>query len=136
MPRREFSKAVKIEIVKRAMLGTGQVACEGCGLVLGSKPYHIDHVIPDALQIDKSKPLRAADGQLLGKDCCHDPKTQKQDVPAIAQAKRREAKNLGAVAPKAPIKSQGFRTSAHKAKRETRPKAQLPKRPLYQEVKA
>lgn len=92
--RREFRGSVIAEIVHRAALPDGIVKCEECGLVLGKKPYHIDHTIPDALQIDKSAPLTAAAGKLLGWDCCHKPKTA-VDVGDIAKAKRREAKDLG-----------------------------------------
>ena len=45
MPRREFSKSVYAQIVKRAMLPSGEIACEGCGLILGKKKYHVDHTI-------------------------------------------------------------------------------------------
>lgn len=92
--RREFPKPVYMQIVRRAMLPTGEIACEGCGLVLGKKPYHVDHTIPDALFLDKARTLTAADGKLLGVKCCHAPKT-KTDVAVIAQAKRREAKHNG-----------------------------------------
>lgn len=94
MPRREFPKEVYAQIVRRAMLETGEIACEGCGLILGKKKYHIDHTIPDALFLDKKRKLTADDGKLLGVECCHAPKT-KVDVRNIAEAKRREAKNLG-----------------------------------------
>ncbi|WAJ27583.1 hypothetical protein [Antarcticirhabdus aurantiaca] len=94
MARREFTPKVYAQIVHRAMGGDGGIACEGCGLVLGKKPYHVDHTIPDALQVDKSRELTAADGKLLGVECCHKPKT-KVDVGDIARAKRREAKHLG-----------------------------------------
>lgn len=94
MARREFPKEVYAQIVRRAMLATGEIACEGCGLVLGKKKYHVDHTIPDALFLDKKRKLTADDGKLLGVECCHAPKT-KQDVKDIAEAKRREAKNLG-----------------------------------------
>ena len=94
MARREFTAPVYAQIVKRAMLPTGEIACEGCGLVLGKRPYHVDHTKPDGLEIDKSRKLTADDGKLLGVECCHAPKT-KQDVADIAEAKRREAKHLG-----------------------------------------
>lgn len=94
MTRREFTNRVKAEIVHRAMNADGRVVCEGCGLVLGKKPYEIDHTIADALVLDKSRPLTAADGKLLGKKCCHDPKTVK-DVGTIAKVKRVSAKHLG-----------------------------------------
>ena len=71
MARREFSKSVYAEIVKRSMQPNGDIACEGCGLILGKKPYHIDHIKADALEIDKSAKLTAKDGQLLGVECCH-----------------------------------------------------------------
>lgn len=94
MARREFTRSVYAEIVHRAMNADGAIVCEGCGLVLGKKPYQIDHTKPDALEIDKSRKLTADDGKLLGQACCHAPKTA-QDVKVIAQAKRREAKSLG-----------------------------------------
>lgn len=93
MARREFTRDVKAKIVLRAIRG-GEICCEGCGFVLGRKPYHIDHTKPDALEIDKSRKLTADEGKLLGVECCHAPKT-KIDVAVIAEAKRREAKNLG-----------------------------------------
>ncbi len=108
MARREFSPTVYAQIVKRAMLPSGEIACEGCGLILGKKPYHVDHTKPDAMEIDKSRKLTPADGKLLGVECCHAPKT-KQDVAVIAEAKRREAKHLGFRKPKKqPIRSAPF----------------------------
>lgn len=104
MARREFTATVYAQIVKRAMLPTGEIACEGCGLVLGKRPYHVDHTKPDGLEIDKSRKLTADDGKLLGVECCHAPKT-KQDVADIAEAKRREAKHLGIKRPKGRIPS-------------------------------
>ena len=94
MARREFPRDIYAQIVRRAILPSGEMACEGCGLVLGKKPYHVDHTIPDALFLDKSRKLTAADGKLLGVECCHAPKTR-VDVANIAEAKRREAKHLG-----------------------------------------
>lgn len=94
MARREFTPTVYAQIVHRAINEDGQIVCEGCGLVLGKKPYHIDHTKPDGLEVDKSRRLTAEDGKLLGVACCHAPKTR-QDVADIARAKRREAKSLG-----------------------------------------
>lgn len=96
MKRREFPPAVKAAIVHRAMNEKGLVVCEGCNQVLAHKRYEIDHVIAEALVVDKSKPLTAADGQLLGY-CCHRGENGKtnQDVKAIAKSKRREAKHFG-----------------------------------------
>lgn len=89
--RREFPGRIKAEIVKRAMNDRGFPVCEGCGAVLKPKAYEIDHTIPEALVVDKTKPLTAADGKLLG-PCCHrgeDGKTN-ADVARIAKAKRQE----------------------------------------------
>jgi len=97
MKRREFSNKVKFEIVRRAMdKNTGKIACEGCGLTLHLKAFEIDHIVPEGLVVDKSKPLTAKDGQLLGY-CCHrgpDGKTA-ADVGRIAKAKRQERKHIG-----------------------------------------
>jgi hypothetical protein len=120
MARREFPREVYAQIVRRAMLPTGEIACEGCGLVLGKKPYHVDHTIPDALFLDKKRKLTAADGKCLGAECCHAPKT-KVDVANIAEAKRREAKNLGMKTKvKRPMQGKGFH-KADKPPRETKP---------------
>lgn len=107
MARREFTRAVYAQIVKRALHPKHGICCEGCGLVLGAKPYHVDHTIADALQIDKSRKLTADDGKLLGVDCCHAPKT-KIDVAVIAEAKRREERHLGIKRPKQTIRSAPF----------------------------
>jgi hypothetical protein len=130
MSRREFSRTVYAQIVHRATQ-SGQVACEGCGLILGRKPYHVDHTIPDALFLDKGRKLTAADGKLLGVECCHAPKT-KDDVAVIAEAKRREAKHLGMkTRQKQKIPSQ---PKAPKPVRERLP--ELPRRSLYRRIEA
>jgi len=126
--RREFTKAVYAQIVKRAMLESGEIACEGCGLILGKKVYHIDHTVPDALQVDKSRKLTADDGKLLGVECCHKPKT-KTDQGTISKAKRNEERFLGMKRPKQTIKSAGFPKSEKSARRVEKPS--LPARPLY-----
>lgn len=125
MARREFTASVYAQIVKRAMLPTGEIACEGCGLVLGKRPYHVDHTKPDGLEVDKSRKLTAEDGKLLGVECCHAPKT-KQDVADIAEAKRREAKHLGI---KQPSSSLSTRDKPKQPKPVTKPS--LPPRNLY-----
>ncbi|MFY8105628.1 MAG: hypothetical protein ACOVKO_01840 [Elstera sp.] len=99
--RREFSKRQKAEIVHRAMNERGQICCENCGLVLGRKPFEVDHTIPEALVVDKTKPLTIAEGQLLGKECCHRGGKTAKDVGDIARAVRREAKHLGIRKPSA-----------------------------------
>ena len=129
--RREFTKAVYAQIVKRAMLPSGEIACEGCGLILGKKVYHIDHTIADGLQVDKSKKLTAADGKLLGVECCHKPKTA-NDVKVISKAKRVEGNYLGFKAPKTRIKGPSFPKTEKAARRQ--PKPSLPPRQLYREI--
>lgn len=129
MARREFTKSVYAQIVKRALHPKHGICCEGCGLVLGAKPYHVDHTIPDALQIDKSRKLTIDDGKLLGVECCHKPKTA-EDVAVIAEAKRREERHLGIKRKTQPIRSAPFQKSEKAARRS--PKPELPYRPLYQ----
>jgi len=127
MARREFPKEIYAQIVRRAIQPSGEIACEGCGLVLGKKPYHVDHTIADALFLDKTRKLTADDGKLLGVECCHAPKT-KIDVKNIAEAKRREAKHLGIKRPKQTIKSAPF-PSPPKSQRPA--KGPLPPRAIY-----
>jgi hypothetical protein len=92
--RREFKDKVRAAIVHRAMNAAGRIVCEGCGLVLGKKVYHIDHTIPEAMVVDKSRPLTAKDGKLLGWDCCHKPKTA-VDLGDVAKVKRVAGKHNG-----------------------------------------
>jgi Fe-S-cluster-containing dehydrogenase component len=98
--RREFKKAVKVEIIKRAKKdcrpGSGVVGCEKCGLACVS--FEIHHLREDALEIDKSKPLTAEDGALWCKSC-HDEHTRTHSTPVVALVKRQEAKHLGAEDP-------------------------------------
>ena len=122
--RREFTKAVKVEIIKRARVNA-VIRCEKCAVdVRGS--WHIDHIDPDAMQIDKSEPLTAEEGQLL---ClpCHDEKTRK-DVADIAKAKRREAAHLGARRPRQPMKGGG---TLKGPSRKHEGRAALPPRSLF-----
>ena len=110
--RRNFDTATKKQIVARAADADGVIRCEGCGLNLTHKPKEYDHIIAESVIPDwkKDMPLTAADGQLLGKDCCHrgpDGKTAK-DVALAAKTKRVESKHLG-LRKKATIQGQGFR---------------------------
>jgi hypothetical protein len=123
MRRREFTRAVKAEIVLRATNAQGVVCCEGCGLVLGKRKFEIDHILAEQLIVDKSRKLTAADGQLLGMECCHrgeDGKTNK-DVAAIARAKRRQENDLGFATKKQPMRSRGFPQSAKRQHVVTKP---------------
>lgn len=93
--RREFPDRIRAQIVKRAMNDRGLPVCEGCGAVLKPKVWEVDHKIPEALVVDKSKELTADDGQLLG-PCCHRGEGGKTnaDVARIAKAKRQERGHL------------------------------------------
>lgn len=131
--RREFTKTQRREIVKRAMNEAGKICCERCKQVLGNKPYEIDHTIPEGLRsdADKSRKLTIAEGQLLGRDCCHrgeNGKT-KADQKAVAKANRQFDKANGLKRPKQSIKSAGFpqteKTPKHLAK------ALPPRRSVY-----
>jgi hypothetical protein len=95
--RREFSRAQKVALIKRAMNGAGRIICEGCGLNITGKAIEFDHIIPEALILDKSTALSLTDGLVLGRDCCHRRPGGKTatDLADIAEAKRREAKHLG-----------------------------------------
>lgn len=119
--RREFTRNQREEIVERSKRGGKDIRCEGCGQVLGAKPYEIDHIIAEALrpEADKQKRLTIAEGQLLGK-CCHrgeGGKTNK-DVKAIAEAKRRYDRANGLKRPKQTIQSAPF------------PKSDKPRKPV------
>jgi hypothetical protein len=102
--RREFSKPVAREIMKRCERPTGW-QCEACGLIVSSG--EIDHTIAEALIVDKTKKLTAKEGQFLCWPCHQGPdgKTPK-DKAIIAKAVRIEANRLGTATPtKSKIKS-------------------------------
>lgn len=81
-------------MIKRAM-GTGsRILCEGCGLNITGKVIEFDHIIPEALILDKSADLSIADGRVLGRDCCHR-RPGGKTAGDLAEAKRREAKHFG-----------------------------------------
>ena len=100
--RREFSRKQRAEIILRATGPDGVIVCEGCGLRLGKKPFEIDHIIAEALIVDKSAPLTIEDGQLLGKECCHRGGKTQDDIRRIRKADRQRDKHNGAVKPKRP----------------------------------
>ncbi|MGR9384871.1 hypothetical protein [Rhizobium leguminosarum] len=134
MTRRNFTRNQKEQIVERARNASGNVACEGCGLVLKQGAWEVDHIIAEALrpEADKQRKITIAEGQLLG-FCCHrgeDGKTNK-DVTLIAKAKRVYNRANGLKSPKQKIRSQGFAVSVKAAARQT--KVPLPPRPLYRE---
>ncbi len=128
MNRRNFTKAVKIEIIKRATRADRQPACERCGAVGVKMDVH--HKVMDAMEIDKARKLTADDGELL---CgpCHDPITATQRKH-LAKALAREAKHLGATRPTGKLRGAPFSKSAqaqHRADRD--PKPRPPPRALY-----
>lgn len=110
--RREFTRAQKVAMIKRAMDGTGRVLCEGCGLNITGKAIEFDHIIPEAFVIDKSVGLEISDGRVLGRDCCHRRPGGKTttDLAEIAEAKRREAKHFG-IRPGQRLRGPGFAPS-------------------------
>jgi ribosomal protein S30 len=137
--RREFSKPVKAEIMKRCEVPTG-FQCEECGAIVPTG--EIDHTIAEELVIDKSKKLTAADGKFLCWPCHQGPdgKTPK-DKAIIAKAKRQEAGHLRIQTPKQPIKSAGFAPPAEKQRSDRSGRidkgamAPLPRRnPLTREI--
>src|SRR6185312_16683033 len=91
-----FQRSVRVSIIKRATKslpsGFSYVCCERCGMDARGR-FVVDHIDPDALQIDKSRTLTAEEGQVLC-DPCNKVKTA-QDVINIAKAKRIEARHLG-----------------------------------------
>lgn len=132
MSRREFTRNQKEEIVERSKRD-GVICCEKCGLTLGAKPHEIDHIIAEALrpEADKQSKITIAEGQLLGKDCCHrgeDGKTN-QDVAKIAKAKRQYGRANGIKRAKQTIQSKGFPPTEKSENRSL--KQSLPRRSLY-----
>jgi hypothetical protein len=125
MPRKEFSKAIKVAAIKRATRD-GVTYCEMCGAI--AKRYEVDHANPDGLT---GEPTLA--NAVIACVPCHASKT-KQDVSAIAKAKRREAKALGVRKPPT-LKSAPF-TPAEPQRKATRTlsKDMPPRRGMYQEI--
>ena len=95
--RREFSRSVKFEIIQRATRD-GVLYCESCGMNVTGKKAEIDHKLAEALVVDKTKPLTAADGWLIGLKCCHRAKSA-ADIKIIRKSDRQRAKHIGAKQP-------------------------------------
>ena len=125
MSRKEFSKAVKVAAVKRATRN-GAVYCEMCGAL--AKTWEIDHANPDGLT---GQPT--LENAVIACKPCHATKTR-QDVSAIAKAKRREAKALG-VRKAATLKGAGF-APAPEQRKASKPleKSMPPRRAMFQEI--
>jgi len=121
LSRREFTKAIKVAVVKRAMRN-GNVYCEGCGAL--AKKWEIDHVRANGLLGDST----LDNARLLCRPC-HVSKTA-ADVAIIAKAKRCEARNLG-VRKKPTLKSRGFETADKERAIDKSALPTLPPRRLY-----
>ena len=117
MPRREFSKSVKVAAIKRATRD-GVTYCEMCGAI--AKRFEVDHANPDGLTGEPT-----LENAVIACLPCHAEKT-KQDVAHIAKAKRREAKALGVrKTPKAERQQKASRPLA---------KDMPPRRAMFQEI--
>lgn len=123
MSRKEFSKAVKVAVIKRATKD-GVVFCEGCGAL--AKKWEIDHINPDGLT---GQPT-LENAKLLCQSC-HGEKT-KSDVKNIAQAKRREARHLG-VRKRPTLQGRGF-TKYEKPNRIEKTVSKLPRRNMFEDA--
>lgn len=137
--RRNFTKSDKAAMNRRATDANGQLRCEGCGLALKQKQAEYDHIIPEALRTDeeKKRKLTPADGQVLGRDCCHRGPGSKtsEDMGKIAKAKRNEAKAM-VIEETTPIPKRPFAISKKTEKRKNRAASAktLPPRHLYRKV--
>jgi hypothetical protein len=119
--RREFTIADQVAIVRRATDSSWRIHCERCGVWCKSrKDYAIDHIIAEGMrpEADRKRKLTPADGQLLCVAVCHPPKTRAEKGD-IAEAKRREAAELGI---ERPGKSR-FLRPPRREKKPTRPVA-------------
>lgn len=114
MARREFPKAVKVEVVKRATRQS-VIYCEGCGLP--AKKFQIDHVIADA---HGGKPV-IENAELIC-DACYGVKNPK-DTTIAAKLKRQEAAHLGVR--KAPTLQAPARAPAPPQNKASRPSPKL-----------
>lgn len=108
--RQEFKKQTMREAWARC-----EKRCEGllpsgerCSTNLEHKPYHFDHVIPDAIGGDNS--LQNCAVLCLP---CHLEKTTKRDIPIIAKSKRVSDKHRGI---RKPSRFPGSRDSKFKKK--------------------
>ena len=120
MARKEFTRAIKVAVIKRATVD-GKTFCEECGSL--AKRWEIDHVRADGLLGEAT----LENAKLICKPC-HDEKT-KSDVKQIAQAKRREAIHLG-VRKKPSLRSCGFPKSAKAPKQQVK---LPPRRPMFED---
>lgn len=90
MPRIEFSRKVRRQIIERA---GGK--CEKCGAVLKVAEGEVDHILPAEFGGEATP----ANGQLLCR-VCHREKTAR-DVRRIRKSDRQRDRHLGAMKPSA-----------------------------------
>lgn len=111
MTRRRLSTKARVSIFTRA-----NGICHLCGgKITPGEAWDVSHEIPLALGgADDESNMRPAHRK------CHRAWTAEHDQPAIARAKRREAKHIGAHVPKGTLKSRGF-AKAEPQRRATRP---------------
>ena len=119
--RREFPRAVKVAVIKRATRD-GVTYCEGCGAL--ARRWQIDHIRPDGLLGEPT----LENAQLLG-ECCYVPKNA-DDTKTIAKAKRREAKHLGIFRKRPAIPSRGFPKAEKQRQKVTKVAV---RRPIYED---
>jgi hypothetical protein len=118
--RREFPKAVRVAVIRRATRHS-VVYCEECKLP--AKKFQIDHVRADGLLGEPT----IENAKLLCEICYLD--KNPRDARDIAEAKRREAFHLGATpAPAREIRSAGFRRTQRVIDRAMSDKLPLPGR--------
>ena len=125
--RSEFPRAVRVAVIKRTTRDS-VVYCEECGCP--AKTFEIDHINADGLT---GKPT-IENARLLCTPC-HRSKT-KADVAAIAKAKRREARHLGASKPKGNIRGPSFAKPEpqRKASKPVEKFNSLPRRAMFKDV--
>lgn len=111
MTRRRLSRTTRLSIFMAA-----DGICHMCGgRIQAGQAWDVSHEIPLALGgADDETNWRPAHRK------CHRDHTAQTDIPAIARAKRREAKHIGAHVPKGTLKSRGF-AKAEPQRRATRP---------------
>lgn len=116
--RSEFGKPVKRDALRRAGDQCEGILANGkrCCATLTTGKFHFDHIIPDALG---GKPT--LDNCAVLCEPCHNDKTRKRDVPAIAEAVRRSDRHQGIkTAPARPF-PKGRGLSSPKPKRDQLP---------------
>ena len=123
MARREFSRKVKREALKRA---NGH--CEKCKAVLKIREGEVDHILPDVLG---GEPV-IANAQVLCR-ICHAEKTA-DDIRRTRRADRQRDKHSGAMRNKPKMISQGFRTGRKQPLIDNSSLPPLPKPQVYRQV--